>query len=265
MKHKIVIATFYKFVTLNDCETLQKQLHTLCTEQGVFGTILLAEEGINSTIAGTRSGMDAILNFLRADSRFSDLVVKESFTDSIPFKRVKVKIKPEIVTFRASADPNQQVGTYVEPDNWNELIADPDVIVIDTRNHFEVEVGTFQRAISPRTDSFTEFSKFVGENLDTKENKKIAMFCTGGIRCEKATSYMIEQGFEDVYHLKGGILRYLEMIDPEQSLWEGECFVFDERVSVNHHLEPGKAEFCKTCKTLLIDGTQPCSECGTQN
>jgi UPF0176 protein len=262
MEKSIVVATFYKFVPVKDAEVLREALLKLCSDNEVCGTILLAEEGINSTIAGSRLGVDAVLNFLRADSRFNDLSIKESFADSIPFKRMKVRVKQEIVTFKVEGiNPNELVGTYVEPKDWNDLISDPDVVVIDTRNDFEAQVGTFKGAINPQTESFHEFPDFVEARLNPQQHKKVAMFCTGGIRCEKATGYMLQQGFEEVYHLNGGILRYLENVSPDESLWDGECFVFDERVAVNHALEPGKTRFCEMCKALLID-EESCPNCG---
>lgn len=262
MENQIVVVTFYKFTHVDDCEQLQAQLKALCTEYDVYGTILIATEGINSTIASSRAGIDVILDFLRSDSRFHDLNAKESYTDSIPFERIKVKIKPEIVTFKVDGiNPNEQVGTYIEPEDWNRLISDPDIVLIDTRNDFEAQVGTFQGAINPKTEAFHEFPDFVKANLDPTQHKKVAMFCTGGIRCEKATAYMLQQGFEEVYHLNGGILRYLENITPEDSLWQGECFVFDERIAVNHQLEAGNTRFCETCNAILTDITQPCPTC----
>ena len=261
MEKSIVVVTFYKFVHLADIVALRETLLDLCQSQGIYGTILLAEEGINSTIAGSREGIDAVLAALRVDTRFHDLIVKESYTHTMPFKKMKVRLKKEIVALKVDGvDPNEVVGTYVEPQDWNALIRDPDVIVIDTRNDFETQVGTFRGAINPQTEAFHEFPNFVQDNLDPTQHKKVAMFCTGGIRCEKATSYMLQQGFEEVYHLNGGILRYLENVSPDDSLWDGECFVFDERVAVNHALEPGQTRFCEVCKALLVDG-QACANC----
>lgn len=238
-----------------------------CKAHDIGGTILLAEEGINSTIAGSRENIDAVLDYLHQDERLRELTIKESYADFMPFPRMKVRLKQEIVRLKVDGiDPNERVGTYVEPDEWNRLISDPDVIVIDTRNDFEVELGTFQRAVNPHTESFHEFPDFVEQNLDPAKHKKVAMFCTGGIRCEKATSYMLEQGFENVYHLNGGILRYLELVNQDESLWDGECFVFDQRVTVDHDLAPGKAIYCANCrKAVVADPTQPCPACGYQN
>jgi UPF0176 protein len=204
----------------------------------VRGTLLLAYEGINGTIAGSRNAIDKVLEWLRSDPRLTDIDHKESFTDNIPFNRAKVKLKKEIVTMGVQGiDPKRIVGTYVNPKDWNALISDPDVILVDTRNDYEFKVGTFKNAINPNTVSFREFPRFVSENLHPEKHKKVAMFCTGGIRCEKSTAYLKEQGFDEVYHLKGGILKYLEEVPAEDTLWEGECFVFDERVTVNQTLK----------------------------
>ncbi|ACK69140.1 Rhodanese domain protein [Gloeothece citriformis PCC 7424] len=250
----LVVVTFYKFVPLEDYVDQQAPILAYCQQQGIKGTILLAQEGINGTIAGYRQGIEAILSFLRCDPRLADLEVKESVAESPPFERMKVKLKQEIVTFgQPEANPTQQVGTYVNPQDWNQLISDPDVVVIDTRNDYEVAIGTFKRAINPKTDSFREFPSYVDSCLDPKHHKKIAMFCTGGIRCEKASSYLISKGFEEVYHLKGGILKYLEEITPENSLWEGECFVFDERIAVKHNLELGSYDMCSSCGHPISD------------
>ena len=263
MQNQVVVITFYKFVKLPDFRAIQKPLLIFCKENGIFGTILLAEEGINSTVAGSREGIESLLDYLGSDERFADLKVKTSYTDTMPFGKMKVRLKREIVTLKQDVDPNELVGTYIDPQDWNNIISDPDVILIDTRNDFETQIGTFKGAINPETDAFSELPDFVEKNLDPQKHKKVAMFCTGGIRCEKATSYMLKQGFETVYHLNGGILRYLEEVDPEQSLWEGECFVFDERVSVDHHLQAGQATFCADCKTLLKMSDEACHACGS--
>lgn len=244
-----VIAALYKFVSLPDYVDWQGPLKKVCREQGIMGTLLLASEGINGTIAGSREGIDAVLAFLKKDPRFSDLEHKESYASALPFHRLKVRLKKEIVTLGvAGIDPNRRVGTYVEAEAWNALISDPEVILIDTRNTYEYDIGTFRGSVNPRTTSFREFPRFVKENLDPRKHKKVAMHCTGGIRCEKASSYMLSEGFETVYHLKGGILKYLETIPPEESLWEGECFVFDNRASVNHALEAGRYDLCHGCR-----------------
>ena len=244
----IVVAAMYKFVNLPDCNELQTALLSLCQSQNIKGTILLAQEGINGTIAGSRQQIDAVLAFLRNDSRFADIEYKESYTEIPPFERLKIKLKPEIVTLGLpEVNPNEQVGTYVKPEDWNELISNPEVTVIDTRNDYEVTIGTFKGAENPQTQIFRDFPEYVQKHLDTNKHKKVAMFCTGGIRCEKASSYLLSQGFAEVYHLQGGILKYLEEIPPEESLWEGECFVFDERNTVNHDLEAGYHELCFCC------------------
>ena len=244
----IVVAAMYKFVNLSDCNELQTALLSLCQSQNIKGTILLAQEGINGTIAGSRQQIDAVLAFLRNDSRFADVEHKESYTEIPPFERLKIKLKPEIVTLGLpEVNPNEQVGTYVKPEDWNELISNPEVTVIDTRNDYEVTIGTFKGAENPQTQIFRDFPEYVQKHLDTNKHKKVAMFCTGGIRCEKASSYLLSQGFAEVYHLQGGILKYLEEIPPEESLWEGECFVFDERNTVNHDLEAGYHELCFCC------------------
>jgi UPF0176 protein len=249
-----VIATFYKFVSLPDFVELREPMLRYCQEQGIKGTILLALEGINGTIAGSRQAIDSVLAFLRADSRLKDLEHKESSAEVPPFERMKVRLKSEIVTLGLpEVDPNQQVGTYVSPQEWNELISDPEVIVIDTRNDYEVDIGSFKGAQNPQTKSFREFPDYVHQHLDPTKHKKVAMFCTGGIRCEKASSFMVAQGFEQVYHLKGGILKYLEEVPAAESLWEGECFVFDERVAVSHGLEEGSYELCLSCGRPISD------------
>lgn len=244
----LVVATFYKFVRLADAAVLRQPLLDLCQFHQIKGTILLAMEGINGTIAGNRAAIDAVLAFLRADPRLADLEHKESSSQDFPFDRMKVRLKQEIVTLGVpAADPSQQVGTYVSPEEWNALIADPEVLVIDTRNQYEVAIGSFQGAVNPHTHSFREFPDYVRNHLDPAQHKKIAMFCTGGIRCEKASAFMLHQGFEQVYHLKGGILKYLEQVPIEASLWQGECFVFDQRVALQQGLEPGSHEMCRSC------------------
>jgi UPF0176 protein len=243
-----VIAAFYKFVSLDNYRDRRQPLLNLCQQYQIKGTILLAAEGINGTIAGTRSSIDAVLTYLKSDPCFADLAHKESMATNSPFDRLKVRLKQEIVTLGIpTVNPTNLVGTYVTPQHWNELIANPDVLVIDTRNQYEVEIGTFKGSINPHTNSFTEFPEYVATHLDPHQHKQIAMFCTGGIRCEKATSYLLSQGFEHVYHLQGGILKYLEEIPATESQWEGECFVFDDRVAVTHGLEPGTHQLCWGC------------------
>jgi UPF0176 protein len=257
----IVVATLYKFVNLPDCDELQTALLSFCQSQEIKGTILLAQEGINGTIAGSRQQIDAVLAFLRNDSRFADLEHKESYTEIPPFERLKIKLKPEIVTLGLpEINPSEKVGTYVKPENWNELISNPEVTVIDTRNDYEITIGTFKGAENPRTQMFRDFPEYVQKHLDTNKHKKVAMFCTGGIRCEKASSYLLSQGFAEVYHLQGGILKYLEEIPPEESLWEGECFVFDERNTVNHDLEAGYHELCFCCGYPISEADKSSSE-----
>ncbi len=259
------ITTFYKFVSLPNYRALQQPLLELCQSQGIRGTILLAEEGINATIAGTDEGIRFVLESLQDDPRLADLITKESYADYLPFDRMKVRLKQEIVRLKVPGiDPTRAVGTYLEPDEWNEVISDPDVVVIDTRNDYEVQIGSFRNAINPQTKSFHELPQFVEQTLDPAKHKRIAMFCTGGIRCEKATAYMLQQGFEEVYHLRGGILRYLELTQPEESLWEGECFVFDQRIAVKHTLEPGDAHLCDACNEAIPNGQSPCPHCGAQ-
>ncbi len=245
---KLVVAAFYKFIEINDYREKRQPLLDFCEERAIKGTILLAEEGINGTIAGDREDIDRVLAFLAENFGLEDLEVKESETEIYPFDRMKVKLKKEIVTIGLSqVDPTEEVGTYVQPEKWNELISDPEVVLIDTRNDYEVAIGTFKGAINPKTESFREFPEYTQKNLDPNKHKKVAMFCTGGIRCEKATSYLLDRGFQEVYHLKGGILKYLEEVPPEESMWEGECFVFDERVTVTENLEPGNYDLCYAC------------------
>lgn len=243
-----VVATFYKFVKLPDFAEKQAPLLAYCQAQSIRGTILLAAEGINGTIAGCRQAIDSVLSFVRSDPRLIDLEHKESHADSPPFARLKVRLKKEIVTLGLpEIDPSDRVGTYVSPQEWNALISDPEVTLIDTRNDYEVSIGTFKGAQNPKTGSFRQFPDYVRTHLDPSKHKKVAMFCTGGIRCEKATSLMMAQGFQEVYHLQGGILKYLEEVPPEESLWQGECFVFDQRVAVEHGLEAGTHEMCRSC------------------
>ncbi|CEJ47213.1 oxygen-dependent tRNA uridine(34) hydroxylase TrhO [Umezakia ovalisporum] len=256
-----VVAALYKFVSLPDVKEKQEPLLSYCQSQGIKGTILLAAEGINGTIAGSRQGVDSVLEFLRCDPRLADLEYKESYSETQPFERMKVRLKSEIVTMGLpEVDPNQRVGTYVSPEEWNDLICDPEVIVIDTRNDYEVSIGTFKNAQNPQTKSFREFPEYVNKNLDPNQHKKVALFCTGGIRCEKASSFMLGQGFAEVYHLKGGILQYLESVPAERSLWEGECFVFDERVAVRHGLELGSHELCFCCGHPISEEDKACPQ-----
>lgn len=265
MTAKVVVATLYRFVRLDDYRSLRGPLRALMQQQAVKGTLLLAPEGINGTIAGSREGVDAVLDWLRADERLRALDVKESRTDEPPFYRSKVKLKREIVTMgREDIDPVCGAGTYVSPRQWNELINDPEVLLVDTRNQYEVEIGTFRGAVNPGTETFCQFPDYASENLDPSRHRKIAMFCTGGIRCEKSTAYLKQQGFEEVYHLEGGILRYLEEVPEEESMWQGECFVFDNRVTVNHRLEKGEYDQCHACRRPIseLDRQSPYYEPG---
>jgi UPF0176 protein len=251
---QIVVAALYKFVKLDNFEKLRKPLLKIMMENGVKGTLLLASEGINGTIAGQRDGIDAVLAWLKKDERLADLRHKEAYDDIMPFYRCKVKLKKEIVTMgQPGIDPKKSVGTYVKPKDWNALISDPDVVLIDTRNQYEVKIGTFKNAINPGTDTFRSFPAFVEKNLDKTKVKKVAMFCTGGIRCEKSTAYLKSQGFGEVYHLQGGILKYLEEVDESETMWQGECFVFDNRVTVDHSLNKGSYDQCHACRMPITE------------
>lgn len=262
----VTVTAFYKFATIADTAALRAALLALADECNVKGTVLIAPEGINATIAGPDDGIRRVLAWLRADARFSDLVSKESYADAVPFGRLKVKVKPEIVTMRQpEADPSKRVGTYVKPENWNALVNDPGVLLIDTRNAYEVAIGTFKGAIDPVTASFSEFPDFVAAHVDAAKHPRIAMFCTGGIRCEKASAFMLAQGFPEVYHLEGGILKYLETVPPEQSLWQGECFVFDERVALEHGVKPGTHVMCEDCGFPIAAGAPHCPNCSVGN
>jgi UPF0176 protein len=246
---KYIVCALYKFVTLENYEAMRQPLLDFMLENHIKGTLLLAAEGINGTISGPREGIDNLLAYLNADVRINPVSSKESLHDDAPFYRTKVKLKKEIVTLGVEGiDPLKTVGTYVKPQDWNALISDPDVTVIDTRNDYEIEIGSFKHAIDPKTQTFREFPEYVKEHLDPSKNKKVAMFCTGGIRCEKSTAYLKEQGFDEVYHLEGGILQYLEDVPKEESLWEGDCFVFDNRVAVNHDLEKSIYDQCYACR-----------------
>lgn len=249
-----VVAALYKFVHLPNYIDIQIPLKKICDDNNVKGTLLLADEGINGTIAGSREGIDAVMDFINGNPDLQGTEYKESHAQTMPFHRMKVRLKKEIVTLGVPGiSPTKKVGTYVSPQDWNDLIADPDVILIDTRNDYEVNIGTFKGAVNPHTEAFREFPEYVDQYCDPKIHKKVAMFCTGGIRCEKASSYMIEKGFEEVYHLKGGILKYLEEIPQEESTWEGECFVFDERVGLKHGLEIGGYALCRSCRNPVSD------------
>ena len=254
------VAALYHFTRFDEPDALRAPLRELCEEKDVRGSLLIAAEGINGTIAGPRAGIDAVLAHIRALPGCADLEWKESTATEAPFARMKVRLKKEIVTMGVpGVDPKAKVGHYVRPQDWNALISAPDVAVIDTRNDYEIAIGTFEGAVDPETTTFREFPAWWQENKDRFHNKRIAMFCTGGIRCEKSTNYLIEQGVEEVYHLKGGILQYLEDVPEEDSLWHGECFVFDERVSVGHGLKEGPHLLCRACRRPLLpeDTTRP--------
>ncbi|WP_420569160.1 rhodanese-related sulfurtransferase [Thalassovita sp.] len=247
------VCALYHFTPFADHTALREPLLTLAKSKGVTGTLLLAHEGINGTIAGSREGIDAMLAHIRALPGCADLDWKESTASEQPFPRMKVKLKKEIVTLgQPDVDPRAKVGHYVEPADWNDLIRSPDVALIDTRNDYEVAIGTFEGAVDPETASFREFPAWWEANKDRFHNKRIAMFCTGGIRCEKSTNYLLGLGIEDVYHLKGGILKYLEEVPAEDSTWEGECFVFDGRVSVGHGLAEGPHLLCHACRRPIL-------------
>lgn len=251
---RYLVAALYKFVKLDDYQAHQQPILEVCLANDVKGTLLLANEGINGTIAGPMEGIQRVLNYLRSIPAFEGLEHKESWATELPFPRMKVRLKKEIVTMGVPGiDPNQTVGTYVKPQDWNALISDPEVVVVDTRNDYEVAIGSFERAIDPETKSFREFPEWVKNADALKNKKKVAMFCTGGIRCEKSTAYLKEQGFEEVYHLQGGILKYLEEVPEEESLWHGECFVFDDRVSVGHGLKEGPYDMCHACRRPISD------------
>ena len=243
------VCALYKFTALPDFQTLQTPIRSFLKQHEIMGTILLAHEGINGTISGSNESIKKFIAYVQEDSRFEGIDYKLSFHDTNPFYRTKVRLKKEIVAMGIEdIDPCHSTGTYIEPEKWNELIADEDTLLIDTRNEYEIGIGSFKNAINPHTDTFREFPKFADEHLDPNKHKKIAMFCTGGIRCEKSTAYLKQKGFEEVYHLKGGILNYLKTVHQPTSKWEGECFVFDNRVSVNHDLEKGNFDQCHACR-----------------
>ena len=251
------IAALYHFTRFEAPEALKAPLAKLCCSADVHGTLLLAQEGINGTIAGPEAGIDAVIAHIQTLPGCRDLEWKISWSDRRPFPRMKVRLKREIVTMgQEDIDPRARVGHYVDPSDWNDLIRDPEVAVIDTRNDYEVAIGTFEGAVDPETASFRDFPTWWEDNKERFHNKKIAMFCTGGIRCEKSTNYLLGQGVEDVYHLKGGILKYLEEVAPEDSSWQGECFVFDNRVSVGHGLVEGPHLLCHACRRPILPADQ---------
>lgn len=260
------VAAFYRFVPLEDRKALRQEIYDLSEKHpSLCGTILLAPEGINSTVGGHETDLDALISFLDKRAGITRGELKYSTSEDTPFNKFKVRLKKEIITLRREeANPNTIVGDYVDADGWNNLIADPDVVVLDTRNEYETRAGTFQRAIDPKLNVFTEFPDWVDKNLDPAKHKKIAMFCTGGIRCEKASAYMRLKGFENVYHLKGGILKYLEDVPEEKSRWDGQCFVFDKRVTIKHGLKEGDWTICHGCREPLSreDAQDPSYEKG---
>ena len=254
--NNICIISFYKFVTILDLEELRIQIENICSIFDTKGTILIAPEGINGTIEGSKNNIKKFLETLKNNKKFSDIIPKYSYSSKDSFNRMKVRLKKEIVTIgNTEVNPNKYIGKYIEPNDWNELISDPNTILIDTRNEYEVAIGTFKGAINPKTKSFRDLPNWIKNNLENEDDdykdKKIAMFCTGGIRCEKSTSYLVQKGFTNVSHLKGGILKYLENIPKKKSLWDGECFVFDQRVSVAEELKPGSYLMCHGCRMPL--------------
>ncbi len=270
-----VVAALYAFRDLEDYAELRQPLRDVAEAHGVFGTLLLAREGVNGTIAGSRQGIDAVLAHIKSWPGCSDLDWKEAETDEMPFLRLKVRLKSEIVTMGIEdLNPVEDAGIYVAPEDWNELIAQDDVIVIDTRNDYEVAIGSFEGAINPQTETFRQFPQWSKRILARTPAPKVAMFCTGGIRCEKASAYLKSQGIPEVYHLKGGILKYLEEVGEDDSMWSGECFVFDRRVSVGHGLSQGTHQLCAICRRPFRNShapdlhggvaTAPCPDCQRQ-
>ena len=251
------IAALYKFSTIINPEELQNTIRIKLKEFSIYGTILVGEEGLNGTISGNDNNLKLAINFISSIKGFSDLDIKYSVSEINPFVRLKVKLKKEIVTIGdESIDPNRVVGKYIEPEDWNALISDENTILIDTRNNYECSIGTFKNAINPNTVKFRDFPSWIDEqnfSEEEKKDKKFAMFCTGGIRCEKASSLMLEKGFQNVSHLKGGILNYFQKIDKNESMWSGECFVFDDRVSVTHDLTEGSYDMCHGCRMPITD------------
>jgi UPF0176 protein len=245
----VCVVAFYHFSRLDDYKDIQKPLLEKCLSENIMGTVLLAQEGINGTIAGSEKNVTNILSYIRSDQRLCNLVYKKSYTKKPPFLRMKVRLKKEIVSMGVpNIDPTNIVGTYIKPADWDDFISDPNIVIIDTRNEYEIEIGSFINSVNPKTTSFREFPDWVKKNASLLSDKKIAMFCTGGIRCEKSTAYLKEKGYKEVFHLQGGILKYFEETSPENSLWNGECFVFDDRVSVGHDLAVGNYDLCHACR-----------------
>lgn len=255
-REPVLVAALYRFARVDEPAQLRDRLAAICREKGLRGTLILAREGINGTVAGSEAGISALTAFLQDEAGLDGLELKFSRAARMPFHRMKVRVKREIVTMGVPVDPPAEAGSYVEPAEWNALLADPDTIAIDTRNDYETALGTFSGAVDPGTSSFREFPAWAERNRDRLEGKKIAMFCTGGIRCEKATAYLRSLGLADVFHLKGGILKYLEEVPAEASRWQGECFVFDERVAVGHGLEAGCSVLCRACRRPLTSAEQ---------
>ncbi|MEM6884093.1 MAG: rhodanese-related sulfurtransferase [Verrucomicrobiota bacterium] len=261
-EQNVKIVALYRFADLPDFAEWAIRIRDFGAESGLKGTVILAAEGINGTVAASEQIIDQFLEMLQSDTRLSGLEYKTSWNAEQPFPRLRVREKKEIVTFRQfQVDPNDP-GTYVEPEAWNELITDPDVVTIDTRNTYETKIGMFEGAVDPKTANFTEFAEYVEKNLDPEQHPKVAMYCTGGIRCEKATAYLKSKGFQDVFHLKGGILKYLEEVPHENTKWNGECFVFDRRVAVDHDLQASDWQICEKCNEPFRRG-EVCSECGS--
>ncbi len=251
---RIVVVALYHFVSLDNYQALRQPLLGLMLKNNIKGTLLLAQEGINGTVAGTQSAIDSLLDWIRRDNRLRDLRCKFSYDDEMPFYRSRVKLKKEIVTMGVEGiDPRRSVGTYVKPADWNALTSDPQVTLVDTRNAYETAIGSFKNTSMPNTESFREFPQYVADNLDPAKHRKVAMFCTGGIRCEKSTAYLKQLGFDEVYHLQGGILKYLQEVPESDSLWQGECFVFDNRVSVDHRLQKGRYDQCHACRLPITE------------
>lgn len=268
---KLLVASFYKFISIDDCKKLKDKLENFCLNTNVLGTILIAPEGINGTISGDKKSVDSVLSFLWADKRFIDLTPKFSFSKKRNFIRMKVKLKKEIVTMGIkNIKPQESTAEFVSASNWNNILSDPDIVLLDTRNEYETSIGSFKGAIFPETKSFRDFPEWANANLSNYKNKKIAMFCTGGIRCEKASSFLKKAGFLRIYQLEGGILKYIEEVDESKSVWEGSCFVFDDRVALNHGLQESTYEMCHACRMpyhpdettskYFIEGVS-CSKC----
>jgi len=258
----IKIAAFYRFATLNDCEQLCVQVNRICTEYKVLGTVLIAPEGINGTLAGKADDIDAVIAWLQTDTRLTGFNVKVSWAEMQAYKRLKVKVKDEIIRMnQPHIDPAGMAGQRVDALAWNALIDDPDVVVVDTRNDYEVAIGSFPGALNPKTRRFSDLPEWAAQEKALAGKPKVAMFCTGGIRCEKSTALLRQAGFQEVFHLDGGILNYLETVPPQQNRWQGECFVFDDRVSVNSALEPGSYQLCPSCGKPVTQADTHCTDC----